>query len=214
MYGNQNWCTSIQGVTADLPRDARLAGGRRARSSTQRTKSAPRASACSGRRWWRICSASGRTRSARRSACKNVPLRVIGVLAPQGPVQLRPGSGRRGPDAVHHRRAQGARRRGTRPPPAAAATATHDQPYAGVPTASSIYYGQHSGDQPVRHAPKMTGVRQHDLRAGAKRRAGRRALTQMTDTLARRHRIQPGQDDDFTVRNLSDIAQAPRAAAA
>src|SRR5439155_1470930 len=34
------------------------------------------------------------------------------------------------------------------------------------------------------------------------------ALHQITDTLARRHRIQPGQTNDFSVNNLSDITSA------
>ena len=34
------------------------------------------------------------------------------------------------------------------------------------------------------------------------------ALRQITDTLARRHHIQPGQSNDFSVNNLSDITSA------
>jgi macrolide transport system ATP-binding/permease protein len=38
------------------------------------------------------------------------------------------------------------------------------------------------------------------------------AITQITHTLHERHHIQPKQDDDFTVRNLSEIAAASESA--
>ena len=40
----------------------------------------------------------------------------------------------------------------------------------------------------------------------------RRAQDQITSLLRQRHRIQPGQDDDFTVRNLADISATAQAA--
>ena len=39
------------------------------------------------------------------------------------------------------------------------------------------------------------------------------AMTQVTRTLHDRHHIQPGQDDDFTVRSMNEIAQASENAA-
>jgi putative ABC transport system permease protein len=39
------------------------------------------------------------------------------------------------------------------------------------------------------------------------------AQTEMTALLRQRHRIQPGQDDDFTVRNLSDVFAAQESSA-
>ncbi len=49
----------------------------------------------------------------------------------------------------------------------------------------------------------VTAASQHDIAA---------AEEQMTLLLRERHRIQPGQDDDFTVRDLNEMAQASASA--
>jgi len=43
--------------------------------------------------------------------------------------------------------------------------------------------------------------------------ASGQALEQMSDLLRQRHRIQPGQDDDFSVRNMEEVFQAQETSA-
>jgi macrolide transport system ATP-binding/permease protein len=57
-------------------------------------------------------------------------------------------------------------------------------------------------------APRMTGfVNSIYVQADAADHV-QTAIDQVTSTLARRHNIQPGQPNDFNVRNLSQIAEA------
>ncbi len=56
--------------------------------------------------------------------------------------------------------------------------------------------------------------RRLDLREGARRRGHEaRSGSDVKSLLRQRHRLQPGQEDDFTVRNLADIAATREASA-
>jgi len=92
--------------------------------------------------------------------------------------------------------------------PAGTATPSASNPYVGMPTASTIYNSDSAQTSPFGSPPKLTGV-VHNIFVQAKSEALiPQAMDQIVETLHNRHHIQPGQDNDFDVRNLSEVAQA------
>jgi macrolide transport system ATP-binding/permease protein len=88
-------------------------------------------------------------------------------------------------------------------------------PYAGLPstTASSpVYQASAALVSPFGSPPKIAGVVNMIFAQAASSTGVAVAQEQMQAILHRRHRIGPSQDDDFTVRNLNDIAQASESA--
>ncbi|HVC43859.1 MAG TPA: ATP-binding cassette domain-containing protein [Candidatus Binataceae bacterium] len=85
-------------------------------------------------------------------------------------------------------------------------------PYASIPVAGSIYASSNPVLSPFGGAPKISGVvnmlfvkaRSADLVPAAQ--------AEVTAILHRRHHVNAGQDDDFTVRNLAEIAEASASA--
>ncbi len=140
---------------------------------------------------------------------KNFPLRVIGVLSVKGQSQWGQDQ-----DDIVLIPFQTAERKvlGVSAPlssvSVAAATPTVEKPYAGVATANSIYASSSATVSPFGSPPKITGV--VNMIYVQARSAGEvdQAMAEITQTVHRRHNIQPGQDDDFTVRSLNEIAQA------
>src|SRR5262249_32242015 len=81
-------------------------------------------------------------------------------------------------------------------------------PYAAVPTASSIYNANSNVTSPFGSPPKLTGV-VHVIFVQARSQAlVADAMDKVVRTLQTRHHIQPGQDNDFDVHNLSAVAEA------
>jgi macrolide transport system ATP-binding/permease protein len=96
--------------------------------------------------------------------------------------------------------------------PAAVATANATNPYASVPTTNSIYSASTEASSAFGGAPKITGVVNTMFVKASSSDQVDNALAQITRTLHQRHHIQAKQDDDFTVRNLSEIAAASESA--
>jgi macrolide transport system ATP-binding/permease protein len=96
--------------------------------------------------------------------------------------------------------------------PAAAATASASNPYASVPTTNSIYSSSSESTSPFGGAPKITGVVNMIYIKAKSSDSVDTAMAQVIRTLHERHRIQPKQDNDFTVRSLSEVAEASASA--
>ena len=188
-YGNQNWSTSIQGVTPSYLaiRNWAVVAGRAMSEDDERDAS-------------RVC-LLGRTVLKNLFGehqdpvdatilVKNVPMQVIGVLAPKG----QSGFGQDQDDAI------------------LIPFTTAELKVLGVaaPTLvqspASVIFTQPTN--PLGLQPKLTGF-VHNIYVQARSPdLVQTALHQVTGTLARRHRIQPGQPNDFSVNNLSDITSA------
>ena len=207
-YNRQNWSTNIQGVTPSyLPiRNWAMAEGRPLSEEDERSAS-------------RVC-LLGQTVVTNlfgehtdpvgaNIRVKSVDMQVIGVLDAKG----QSGWGQDQDDVVlipfstAERKVLGV----AAPPatsPASAPTPSPSNPYAAVPTAGTIYSSDSTQTSPFGSPPKLTGV-VHNIFVQAKSQALiPQAMDQIVETLHNRHHIQPGQDNDFDVRNLSEVAQA------
>jgi macrolide transport system ATP-binding/permease protein len=207
-YNRQNWSTNIQGVTPSyLPiRNWTVAEGRPLTEEDERSAA-------------RVC-LLGQTVVTNlfgehanpvgaNIRVKSVDMQVVGVLAAKG----QSGWGQDQDDVVMipfstaERKVLGV----AAPPsttPASAPTPSPSNPYAAVPTAGTIYNSDSTQTSPFGSPPKLTGV-VHNIFVQAKSQALiPQAMDQIIETLHNRHHIQPGQDNDFDVRNLSEIAQA------
>ncbi|MDB5108839.1 MAG: macB, partial [Candidatus Binatus sp.] len=144
---------------------------------------------------------------------KNFPLRVIGVLSVKG--QSNYGQDQDDvvilPFVTAERKVLGVSSPSAAAP-AATATASIQNPYAAVPTANSIYAQSNPATNPFGSAPKITGVVNMVYIKARNADSVDTAMAQVTQTLHTRHRIQPKQDNDFTVRSLSEIAEASASA--
>jgi len=207
-YNRQNWSTNIQGVTPSyLPiRNWTVAEGRALSEEDERSAS-------------RVC-LLGQTVVTNlfgehtdpvgaNIRVKSVDMQVIGVLEAKG----QSGWGQDQDDVVlipfstAERKVLGV----AAPPstsPASAPTPSPSNPYAAVPTAGTIYSSDSTQTSPFGSPPKLTGV-VHNIFVQAKSQTLiPQAMDQIIETLHNRHHIQPGQDNDFDVRNLSEVAQA------
>ncbi len=140
---------------------------------------------------------------------KNVQMRVVGVLSSKG----QSGYGQDQDDVVLMPFTTAERKvLGVATPvlaqPAAAATASILNPYASAPNSTAIYNASTTVISPFGAPPKMTGVVQIIFAEARSDELIPDAIQQITDTLRARHRIQPGHDADFDIRNLSEIAKA------
>ena len=207
-YNRQNWSTNVQGVTPSyLPiRNWTVVEGRPLDEEDERSAA-------------RVCLLGQTVVSnlfgehtnpvGAMVRVKSVDMQVVGVLAAKG----QSGWGQDQDDVVLIPFSTAERKvLGVAAPPAASpsgtATPSVANPYAGVPTASSIYSSDSAQTSPFGSPPKLTGV-VHNIFVQAKSEALiPQAMDQVIETLHNRHHIQPGQDNDFDVRNLSEVAQA------
>ncbi len=205
--GNQNWSTSIQGVTASyLPvRDWSVVMGRAFTDGEDKSA----ADVCLlGHTVMQNLFGEQQNPVGATIRVKNVPLRVIGVLEIKG----QSGYGQDQDDVVlipfgtAERKVLGVAVATV--VASAAATPSPMNPYAGVPTTNSIYNSSTEYSSPFGAPPKITGVVNTIFVKAKRSDLVNDAMAQVTHTLHERHHIQPKQDDDFTVRSLSDIAQA------
>jgi len=188
-YGNQNWSTSIQGVTPSYLtiRNWPVVAGRAMSDADERDAS-------------RVCllgqtvlkNLFGEHQNPIDATIlvKGVPMQVIGVLAAKG----QSGFGQDQDDAI------------------LIPFTTAELKVLGVaaPTqvassASAIFTPP---TNPLGLQPKLTGFVHIIFVQARSPELVQTALHQITDTLARRHRIQPGQTNDFSVNNLSDVTSA------
>jgi macrolide transport system ATP-binding/permease protein len=206
-YGHQNWSTNVQGVTPNYFEVINwpVAAGTPFDEADERSGA-------------RVC-VLGQTVVNNLFGdyenplgaivrVKNVDMRVVGVLSLKG----QSGWGQDQDDVVlipfttAERRVLGV----AAPTLQAAISATPSvlNPYAGMSVASTIYSSDGAQVSPFGSPPKMTGV-VHTIFVQAKSsELLPEAIRQVTDTLHHRHNIQPGQNNDFDVRNLSAVAKA------
>jgi len=217
IFANQNWSTTINGMTPSYLtiRDWPVVAGRN--FTEEETRSA--APVCLlGQTVVNNLFREGEDPVGAMIRVKQFPLRVVGVLSVKGQSNF----GQDQDDIVLMPFTTAERKViGTSQVSASVTAATTtttnpvQNPYAGVPltTAQSpVYQANTTIINPFGGPPKISGVvntiylKAHDA---AEVDAAQADVQQV---LHRRHRIQPGQDDDFTVRNLAEIAQASESA--
>ncbi|MGZ3375044.1 MAG: ABC transporter permease [Phenylobacterium sp.] len=189
VYGDQNWSTSIQGVTPSYIGilNWQIASGR---TITEADDTAAATVALLGETVVQNLFGAGADPVGATIMVKGVPMQVIGVLGSRGQT----GFGQDQDDVVMIPFHTAERKvLGVSTPPSAQSAITSLYPPAG--NAFGL-------------APRMTGfVNSIYVQANAADQV-QAAIDQVTVTLARRHDIQPGQPNDFNVRNLSQVAEA------
>jgi macrolide transport system ATP-binding/permease protein len=188
-HGDQNWSTSIQGVTPSYLDIVswRIAEGEA--MTEQQNDTADRVCLI-GRTVYQNLFSPGETPIGAVILIKGVPMRVVGLLAAKGQT----GFGQDQDDIVMIPFNTAVRRVLGVATPQQAQNAV-SAAYPPAPNAFGL-------------APIMTGyVNSIYVQATGPDQVDT-AIRQVTATLARRHRIRAGQTNDFTVRNLSQIAQA------
>ena len=215
--GDRNWSTSINGVTSSyLPvRDWPVVTGR---NFTQEEERSGAAVCLLGQTVANNLFGEGENPVGAIIRIKNVPIRVIGVLIAKGQSNF----GQDQDDVVlmpfytAERKVLGTSQvTATVPSSSTGSTNPVLNPYAGLPstTASSpVYQSSSAVVSPFGSPPKISGVVNMifiQARDAAEIDAAQEEVGQV---LHRRHHIMPAQEDDFTVRSLSDIAQASESA--
>ncbi|MFI4933589.1 MAG: ABC transporter permease [Caulobacterales bacterium] len=186
--GDQNWTTSIQGVTASYPAitNWRVDSGR---SITDDDVANGALVVVIGQTVYRQLFAAGTDPVGATILVKATPLQVIGVFAGKGQSAM----GQDQDDLVMIPFSTAERKvLGVAAPLSGQA---QNSPY--VPLSNP--YGMQ---------PRLTGLVNQIYVQAAAADAVDTAIAQVTQTLARRHRIRPGDVNDFSVRNLSQIATA------
>ena len=188
-YGNQNWSTAIQGVSPSYPDIVswRIAEG--AAMTDQQNETADTVCLI-GQTVYQNLFPPGQSPVGAMVLIKGVPMRVIGLLVGKGQT----GYGQDQDDVVlipfntAERKVLGV----------STPSASQNQVSAAYPPVASPF-----GLNPV-----MTGyVNSIYVQASAPETVSA-AIAQVTRTLERSHKIRKGQPDDFSVRNLSQVAEA------
>ena len=217
VYGNQNWSTSINGTTPSYftIRDWPVVAGR---SFTEEEERGAAPVCLLGQTVMNNLYGQNENPVGTTVRVKDFPLRVIGVLAVKG--QSNYGQDQDDvvlmPFSTAERKVLGTSQvSASVPSSSTGSTNPVLNPYIGIPstTASSPMYESSSAIiSPFGSPPKISGVvNLIFVQARSAQEVGA-ARTQVQQVLHRRHHIGPGQDDDFTVRSLSDIAQASESA--
>ncbi|HZY58950.1 MAG TPA: ABC transporter permease, partial [Candidatus Binataceae bacterium] len=215
--GDRNWSTSINGVNPSYVgvRDWPVVAGRNFTEEEARSG----ATVCLlGQTVVNNLFDAGENPVGTMVRVKNVPMRIIGVLGLKGQSNF----GQDQDDVVLMPFYTAERKvLGTSQVSATVASSSTGStnpvlnPYAGLPstTASSpVYQASAALVSPFGSPPKIAGVVNMIFAQAASSTGVAVAQEQMQAILHRRHRIGPSQDDDFTVRNLNDIAQASESA--
>ena len=189
VYGDANWSTTIQGVTPsyiDILNWQIVSG----RSISQDDDTAAATVVILGETVVQNLFGPAANPVGATVMVKGVPMQVIGILGSRGQT----GFGQDQDDVVMIPFHTAERKvLGVSTPSQAQSPVTALYPPAGSP------FGL---------APRMTGfVNSIYVQADAPDQV-QTAIDQVSATLARRHAIQPGQPNDFNVRNLSQIAEA------
>jgi macrolide transport system ATP-binding/permease protein len=147
---------------------------------------------------------------------KNFPVRVVGVLAIKGQSNF----GQDQDDVIivpfttAERKVLGVST-ATLVVPSVTGTGSSNpvlNPYSGVPTTNSVYSTATSLFSPFGSPPKIAGAVNMIYVQAANADLVTQVQGEVEQVLRRRHRLQSGQDDDFTVRSLNDIAEASEGA--
>ena len=215
--GNRNWSTNIQGTTSNYfaIRDWPLSIGR---IFTDSEEKAGAAVCLLGQTVVNNLFGEGQNPVGATIRVKNFPMKVIGVLTVKG--QSSYGTDQDDvvivPFNTAERKVLGVSAPTAQSSPAAVATASTSNcatcVYSSVPTTNSIYSSSTEAASPFGGAPKITGVVNAMFVKASGSDQVDNAIAQITRTLHQRHHIQAKEDDDFTVRNLSEIAEASESA--
>jgi macrolide transport system ATP-binding/permease protein len=210
--GNRNWSTTIEGTTPaylDI-RDWPVADGRS--FTDEETRSA--APVCLlGQTVVNNLFVPGENPIGVIIRVKNFPLRVVGVLAAKGQSSY----GQDQDDVVLTPFYTAERKvLGSSQVSASVAATTGNgstnpvlNPYAGVPTTNSVYASDTALIDPLTgNVPVKSGVVNGIYVKATEADLVATVQDQIQDLLHRRHRIQPNEDDDFSVRSLNEIAEA------
>jgi macrolide transport system ATP-binding/permease protein len=81
-------------------------------------------------------------------------------------------------------------------------------PYAGVPTTNAVYETAAALLNPFGNAPQIAGVVNHIFVKVADAGAVDQVQAEVQNLLHNHHHIRPGEEEDFTVRSLNEIAEA------
>ncbi|MGH7916054.1 MAG: ABC transporter permease, partial [Candidatus Binataceae bacterium] len=213
VYNNRNWSTSIEGVTpAYLSiRDWPVISGRI--FTTRETRSA--APVCVlGQTVVKNLFGPDENPIGATIRVKNFPVRVIGVLAAKGQSNW----GQDQDDVVMmpfetaERKVLGVSQVTESVPTTSVSSNPVLDPYSGVPTTNGVYATGIALLSPFGSPPKISGVVNMIYVQAKSAGAVDTAMRQVIAVLHRRHHIQASQDNDFTVRSLSEIAQASASA--
>ncbi len=213
VWGNRNWSTNIQGTTPSYfaVRDWPPSIGR---IFTDAEEKAGAPVCLLGQTVVNNLFGEGQNPVGATIRVKNSPMRVIGVLSVKGQSSY----GQDQDDVVivpfntAERKVLGVSAPSAAASPASVATASATNPYAAVPTTNSVYSSTTGLTSAFGSAPKITGVVNVMFIKASGSDQVDNAVAQITRTLHERHHIQPKQDDDFTVRDLSEIAAASESA--
>ena len=193
-YGNQNWDTNVQGVTPNYPPTTNweIAVGR---GITAEDDGDAALVVLIGQTVYHQLFGPSENPLGASILVKSVPMRVIGVLAGKGQSSF--GTDQDDlvmiPFTTAERKVLGV-----------AAPSQAQTPANWVYTPPTNPYGIQ---------PRLTGfVNQLFVQAASPAQV-QSAISEVTATLARRHRIKPGAINDFDVRNLSQIANAAKGSA-
>jgi len=204
---NQNWSTTINGVTPNYTqiRDWPVSEGREFTDEDERSA----ALVCLlGNTVVQNLFGEHQNPVGTTIRVKNVQMKVVGVLSVKG----QSGMGQDQDDVVLIPFTTAERKvLGVAAPIAAAAastTATLQNPYATTSNATAIYNASTTVISPFGAPPKLTGVVQVIFAEAKSEEQLPEAIQEITDTIHRRHHIQTGNDNDFDIRNLSEIAKA------
>ena len=211
--GNRNWSTNIQGTTPSYfaIRDWPPSIGR---IFTDAEEKAGAPVCLLGQTVVNNLFGEGQNPVGATIRVKNSPMKVIGVLSLKGQSSY----GQDQDDVVivpfntAERKVLGVSAPSAAASSAAVATASSTNPYASVPTTNSVYSSTTESTSPFGSAPKIAGIVNVMFIKASGSDQMDNAVTQITRMLHERHHIQPKQDDDFTVRDLSEIAAASEGA--
>ncbi|HTR60067.1 MAG TPA: ABC transporter permease, partial [Candidatus Binataceae bacterium] len=145
---------------------------------------------------------------------KNFPLRVIGVLSVKG--QSSYGQDQDDlvllPFGTAERKVLGVSAPSILMSSIVQPTPSPSKPLAGVPTTNSVYSTSSTVTSPFGSPPKIVGVVNVIYVQARSAPEVDMVMGEIQQLLHERHRIQPGQDDDFTIRSLNEIAKASESA--
>ena len=211
--GNRNWSTGISGTTPDYLkiRDWSVEQGRAFTNDDMRSA----APVCLlGETVVANLFGQDQNPVGAEIRVKNFPLRVIGVLAVKGQSSY----GQDQDDVVlipfetAERKVLGVSAPSILMSSIVAPTPSPSNPLAGVPTSNSVYSQTTTVTSPFGSPPKIIGVVNVIYVQARSAPEVNTVMAEVQQILHERHRIQPGQDDDFTIRSLNEIAKASESA--
>jgi macrolide transport system ATP-binding/permease protein len=187
-YANQNWTTSIQGVTANYPpiTNWKIAVGRAIGAEDEDSAALV---AVLGQTAYRQLFGADENPVGAVLQVKNAPLRVIGVLAPKGQTPY----GMDQDDLIM------------------IPFTTAERKVLGVAVPSQqqapINWSYPPAPNPYGLQRRLVGYVNQIYVQAASPELVQAAVAQVDEILLRRHRIRAGEASDFSVRNLSQIAE-------